>query len=178
MLTDYNGYPPKMHTGTLYVNKQPVYIIDMLEESDGVKDYVTVYEAHRPRFTEQGEEVKPTKAYDRVPREIGAYRPTTVLGKIASKAFPSKKKVTLEERPPLFMAEIVEGIDTMTGKEGLGFYEREKDEVTLNEKGVNRKHGELTGVFISLDSITWEKVRVPSDDIIDEYLARKYLYIG
>lgn len=178
MIQDYGEYPPKIHTGTLYVNRQPEYIVEMVEESDGELQYVTVYQAHRPRLADKSDKITSVKAYDRVERQVGGFIPTTVLGKIASSAFPSKKQIKLEERPPLFMAEIVEGVDTMTGQHGVGFYEREKDEVRMSNDGIKRNHGKRTGVFISLSSITWEKVRVPNEELLEEYFARKFLYIG
>jgi len=169
------GLPTKVHTGVMYVNKKPVYIIEVVEENGENAEFVTVYEAHRHKNEEDAS--IPVKAYDVVEKDMNYIKPTTLLGQLASKMVkPNKKRIKIT-KPPLFMTEIMVGKDTFTGKEGRGFYEREKDEVRITKKeGIGVKRGDRTGVFISLDSIIWEKVRVPTTDLVEEYQARKTLY--
>lgn len=167
--------PTKVHTGVLYVNKTPVYIVEIVEENGANADFITVYEAHKHK--EQSESNIPVKAYDVVERDLNYIKPTTVLGQIASKIVKPNKKKFKVTKPPLFMTEIEVGKDTFTGREGRGFYEREKDEVRISKKeGVGVKRGVRTGVFVSLDSIIWEKVKVPTMGLVEEYKARKTLY--
>lgn len=169
--------PTKVHTGVLYVSKKPIYIVEIVEENGNPGEYVTVYEAHRPRDVKKDEVIVPVKAYDNVERDLNKVRNTTVLGDIASKIVKPNKKRYKVTKPPLFMEDITVGKDTFTGKEGLGFYEREKDDIKISQKtGITVKRGKRTGVFVSLDSIIWEKLRVPTNDIVQEYKARKTLY--
>ena len=172
------GMPTKVHTGVLYVNKRPVYIVEVIEERGEPAEYVTVYAAHTPktvRGQENSEDVTPVKAFDTVKQEIGKIKDTTVLGKLANKIHKPKYKLKQVVKPPLFMTDILPGVDTFTGKEGRGFYEREKDRVVIG-KEMKVIHGERTGVFIAFDSIVWEKTKVPTNNILADYHARKTLF--
>lgn len=170
--------PTRIHTGVLYVQKKPIYIIEVVEEHGNPAEYVTIYDAHQPRTLSREDlvDITPVKAYDRVEKEIGKIKDTTILGQLASKINKPTKKIIHITKPPLFMTDIQVGVDTFTGKEGKGFYEREKDVVRITGKGMDIKHGDRTGVFISFDSIVWEKLKIPTDDVLMDYQARKTLF--
>ena len=161
--------PTQLRRGTLYAEKQAIYIIEILDDGN-VPLYATVYEV-------QPNSKPPMKAYQQVGQTF-SFKTSTALGRLASKhvkVAPSKKNVEL---PPLFMAEIVNGTDTFTGKHGTGFWERERDRTQLLKDGVEVIHGDRTGVFIELSSITWEKLIIPTEEVIREVQANKILFFG
>ena len=161
--------PRIMHVGVLIVKKKPMYIVEVMEEGAG-KDsqYITVYGVAK-------DSNPATKDYI-VKEEVKGYKDTTPLGKLASSLFKSKKVRRNEVRAPLFMTDIVHGVDTFTGKHSRGFYERAKDTFMYSGGKTRVKYGETTGVFISLESITWTKIVVTPEDILKEYHARKDLW--
>lgn len=164
-----DSIPRMVYVGTLTVNKKPMYIVEVLEEFQGANpQYVTVYEV------EKGSN-PPIKAYKRE-RVTRKYKASTELGKLASMMFKPKVTERKVTNPPLFLTDIVEGQDTFTGKFGRGFYEREKDSITISDGSPKVIHGQSTGVFIGLDSIAWNKITIAPDDILLEYEARKALW--
>lgn len=160
--------PPVIKHGVMYIMKKPVYIIELIEDGGTAAEYVTVYEV------EQNSK-PPIKAYKKTVRQQG-FKKTTLLGQLASERFKIADKIEKITNPPLFMATLTYGVDTFSRKEGRGFYEREKDDIIVSAKGVQVQRGDQTGVFINLDSITWEKAYVAPGDILKEFNARKALW--
>lgn len=158
-----------MHVGVLTINKQPIYIVEVMEESNmNPMQYATVYAVER-------DSKPPIKAYDRIV-SAQEYKSTTLLGELATKLYKPKRKETKRDKPPLFMTDIIYGKDTFTGKEGRGFYEREKDKTTVQGGKLKVVYGQPTGVFIGLDSIGWTKLVIAPEDVVKEYQARKMLW--
>lgn len=161
--------PRAMHVGVLVVKKKPVYIVEVMEEGAGVdSQYITVYGVAR-------DSKPPTKDYI-IKEETRGFKETTTLGKLASSLFKPKKARVNEVLAPLFMTDIVYGVDTFTGKHSKGFYERASDTFRYSGGKTKVVYGEPTGVFISLESITWTKLVVTPEDILKEYNARKDLW--
>lgn len=161
--------PRLMHVGHLVVAGEPTYIVEVMEEGAGKESqYITVYGVAKGSNP---------PARDYIMKEITqGYKTTTTLGLLASKMFAPKKSLKREEKAPLFMTDIVYGVDTFTGKHSRGFYERARDTFQYSGGKTKVQFGEPTGVFISLESITWTKVVITPEDILREYESRKDLW--
>lgn len=164
--------PPIIKTGTLYIKKKPIYIIEKVENGEET-EYVTVYNV----FKEQIDGKSPIKDY-RVERRYSEFKGDTPLTKFAKRYYQPKGHNYRVEEPPVFMEPIVWGKNTFTGREGKGFYEREQDRFKKEGDKVVLKKGDRTGIFITLDSITWEKLVVAPKDIYETYEAQKLLWFG
>lgn len=159
--------PAKLHRGVLYVNKQAVYIVEMLE--DGNQPTLLV------AYNVQPNSKPPVKAYS-VEKHQSMFKTGTILGRLASEKISLPPKTVREEKPPAFMTPVVYGIDTFSGLDGKGFWEREQDQVRFSEGEIKVVHGERTGVFISLDSILWEKIIIPTEEILKTWRAQETLF--
>lgn len=168
-LTSLENTPRMTHKGVIHVNQKPVYIIEVVEESAGQStQYATLY-------TVQRDSNPPIKSYKTIKKSKG-FKSTTVLGKLADSMFKPTSHLVRQEEPPAFMVDLMYGKDTFTGVEGKGFYEREQDVIQVTAGGVKVKPGELTGVFIALSSVVWEKMTVSTEDILQEYEARRLIW--
>lgn len=168
-ITTIENTPRMTHKGVIYVKKQPIYIIEVMEEGYGLPtQYATLYEV-------QKDSNPPIRAYKMAKKTVG-YKSTTALGRLASKLHAPTTKLIRQEEPPVFMVDIQYGKDTFTGKEGRGFYEREKDVIQVTTEGIKVKHGEPTGVFIALSSVTWGTMTISTEDVMQEYQARKLIW--
>lgn len=165
----------KLHVGYLKVQKEPHYIVEMVEDQGNPPEFVTVYKPHPKQKLNKNEDVLPRKAFTMVEKTVSGYSDSTVLGKLAKRVKEEHKVKEPVENPPIFMTAIVWGVDTFTGKEGWGFYEHEQDITQYKNGKPSIKHGAPTGVFISLDSIIWEKTVLPLGEVLDDYKARKTL---
>lgn len=166
-----------IQTGVLYLSKQPYYIIEMVALDGNPPEFVTVFAAQKPKGKLlKGVKQAPIKAYKEEEVIQNEYKETTNLGKLASKKYKPTKKIKRVENDPLFMTDILEGVDTFTEKVGLGFYELTPQTVKYVSKGMVYEKGDPTGVFISLDSIQWSSPKIPVGSLIQEYKAREVLF--
>lgn len=171
--------PPKLiRRGVLSMvladNKQekvakPIYIVEYAEELGGT-DLVSVYGVKaNSKVVEKDYEVIVEKQ---------SYGKDTFLGELANKVhgknLPDKRVV--RTKPPLFIAPVVIGVGTFTGKTELGFYERAKDRFVTTGTGVGVEYGKNTGVFIGLNSIKWEKTFINASDTLQSFVADKTLW--
>lgn len=150
----------------------PFYIIELAEEAGDV-DLARVYavkkDSNPPMKDFDVQEVKP------------AYRGGTTLGRIANERLRKQKPKSqrkIIDKPPLFIATIQEGIDTFTGGYGRGFYERAKDEFRNGGGKPVIQYGQNTGVFISLNSVEWEKAYVDASSLVKDYITDKELWFN
>lgn len=148
---------------------KPIYIVEYAEEVGGV-DLVSV-------FGLKANSKMPEKDYEVIIQKQG-FKTTTFLGDLASKVkgkdLPEKK--VIRTKPPLFIAPVVTGVNTFTGKTELGFYEREKDRFITTATGAGIEYGENTGVFVGLSSVKWEKTFVNAGDTVQSFVADKLLW--
>lgn len=177
-MEEFTGGFTKVSEGCLFVNKEPVYIIELIKEPDGM-EYVTIYAVQKGSYNQSVEgKAIPKRASGVVEKVIGRVSNNTLLGSLANRYNKTKKVITRKEAPPLFMTEVTEGVDTFTKEQARGFYEREKDSFAQRDGKGYVKHGEITGVFISLNNIVWYKEYILIGDILEEYTARKGVFLG
>lgn len=179
MLQDYYDFdgdsnsiytPKRLRTGVLLINKEPLYIVELVIASSGVYDYVTVYEA-------MGKDLDTAQKSYQTKSVTYGYSTGTSLGKLANKIFKPQKKDKVETNRPLYMSSIEEGQDTFN-KESYGYGFRDKTKVTTTIKGneVVSSGGDNTGVFITLNSIHWQKKdTIMTDGMLEDIKARKTL---
>lgn len=164
---DAKQVPPYVREGIIFVNKKPEYVVEYIYDESNPRDYITVYKPES--------EDNPVKAYTLVDR-TKQFKGTTKLSAIARSRIKPERKVERVVDPPLFMAPIVEGVSTFTGKFGDGFYEREPDQLVAGNNQMRVEKGDYTGVFISLDDIRWGKEYVATKEIIARYKANETLW--
>ncbi len=154
--------------GTLFIQETPTYIVDMVKE--GSLSYVIVYAATTDTAG------KPQKAFTLQRRgEVPRFSPNTRLGALANSFFPPKKQQVRVENPPLFVAPIIpRHVNTFTGKEESGFFEREPDKATTVAGERTLQRGKNTGVFIGLSSIVWdEKYTIPTRSLVEALIRHR-----
>lgn len=166
--TNLDGNILLVQEGVLYFKKQAIYIIEKIESEN---DVVFVYDVH------DGKAEYPIKEFElqTLSNELpgGSLISDTVKRLIPKKE--TKKKV---DKPPIFIAPVVDGIDTITQAQGEGFFERQPD--TLDPMSGNIIEGNRTGIFISLKSIEWRKSYVPTNYVLRKYnqykMDKEYYY--
>lgn len=167
--------PGMFHEGVLYIDYKPQYIVEYYDEA-GVDTYVTVYEVDEASLRENAPEEaikNPRKAYE-IRRINPGFREDTRLSTLAAERFNKNMNRREEKRdkPPVFTAPVQYGRDTFYGIEGMGFYERTKDRYGMKDGKPIVEGGHLTGVFIALDSIDWRRRYVPTEEMLNQYVAR------
>lgn len=152
-----------MQRGILYFKGKPFYIVEIPEDDKGI---VLVYGV---ADVEDGKE--PIKDFT-IEQQTNGIVGGTALSDALKKVIPrtTGKKVR-RTNPPLFIAPIVPGVDTVSGKEGLGFFEREPRAWDYAKKEMIEE--KITMVFISLDSIEWVKTYITPTAILKDELAKK-----
>lgn len=158
--------------GVLWVQKKPVYIIELINEKDTA--YVAAYAVQEENIDPKAPpikrgrfEVKPAAQFSK----------RTTLGKLADSIYSNNKKDVRvwKSDPPVFVCPVVPNQqDTFSGKVGSGFYEHTEDHWTT--LGTQRKYerGTPTGVFIGLDSVVWEdKVTISADSFVRAFAAEE-----
>lgn len=176
--------PLKVHSGVLYkevpalggiVNpitkepilyNKPIYIVEHVVDPTSF-DVVMVYGV-------KDNSKPPVKAFDEVVSET-KYLKGTPLGQLADVKGIKTKRKSIVERPPLFVTPVFEGVDTFTRQEGLGFFERQKDNFRATGEIIE---GAQTGVFVTLDSVTWNHTFIPANNILSDYLAVRDVWFG
>lgn len=157
----------RISEGVYYFRDEPIYWVEHIEENND--EYVFVYGIH-----DKNEE-KPQKAY-RVEEVTKTLHGGTYLSNRIKSLMPTKKQYKKVYKDPLFIANVIPsgiGIDTVTGRSGKGFFERQREERVTTSKGITIKGGEYTGVFISLESVKWNRSYTPLDSIVQYYKATK-----
>lgn len=146
--------------GVLYIEKKPYYIVELIKEQG--MSYVMVYRVH------PGTEDNPKKLAQEVAIKEHVFSNNSRLGQIANAIIPSRVSKSWVVKDPVFMAPVLPvGLNTFTGYEESGFYEREEDKMTVQGGEKRMVRGKNTGVFIGLSSIVWEgKVRIPTSSLI------------
>lgn len=162
---DDNSLAVRISEGVYYFNGTPYYFIEHVEEE--LSEYVIVYDIH-----DKGDTENPQKKY-----RVEPYQKTipggTPLSNLIKSMMPKRKysKKIVEE--PIFVANIIPlGTDTVTGKVGKGFFEREKDRTIHTQKEpIKVIHGKYTGIFIGLSSVKWNRTYTPLESVV-EYCRR------
>lgn len=146
--------------GVLYVEKKPYYIVDLIKEQG--MSYVMVYRVH------PGTDDNPKKLAQELSVKEQVFSNNTRLGQLANAIIPSKVAKTWVVKEPVFMAPVLPvGLNTFTGQEESGFYEREEDKMTVQGGEKRMVRGKNTGVFIGLSSIVWEeKIHIPTSSLL------------
>lgn len=178
-IIDVSATPKLIRRGVLSVKSnesgeevsKPIYVVELAEEATG-SDIASVYRV-KPGSN------PPIKDFDREEKEL-KYRESTYLGKLANaslkKAGKKQRKVEVVEKPPLFLAPVTTAINTFTGELERGFFEREKDQLTIDSGKVKMVYGQETGVFIGLKLIMWEKAFVNTGDLVSQYIQDKAIW--
>lgn len=177
VITDLPQLPPKVRVGVLYKDmpimggmKHPItgepltqrralYIVEYITDPTSI-DMVIVYGV-------EPSSNPPVKAFTKQ-EETLKYNHNTPLSLYAQQKGRKSKRTYTVEKPPIFVSPVYEGVDTFTNHYGLGFHERTQDKVTA--KGLSQS-GESTNVFITLESITWEREKVLTSDVIRDIVA-------
>lgn len=155
-------------TGVLWLKGDPVYIVDLVRE--GNLAYVVVYAA------DNLEKKNPRKlAIKQTIKDGERFSSATRLGALANAMFPAKKQEKWVEKPPLFVAPVIpKYVNTLTGKEESGFFEREPDKETTVAGERVLQRGKNTGVFIGLSSIVWEEgFKIPTKSLVDALIQHQ-----
>ena len=153
-------------TGEVITNKQAIYLIEHVIDPNSF-DVAIVYSV-------QAKSDPPVKAFESK-KAVVPYRQSTTLGSLAQTKGIKQERSYIEEKPPLFVTPIIEGLDTFTGEPCLGFLEREPDKFTASGSVLE---GKSTNVFVSLDSIEWLDTRVPTRDLIADVVAIKDVWFN
>lgn len=171
-------FPDLVHRGLLKMNlkdpqtgervKTPVYLCEIVEEGRE-KRFVSVYKPH-------SKDAPWTKRYNLVDVKQGVTG-TTTLARVAQEVFgPTRTGKKRVEEMPVFVAPLLQGVDTFTGEHGLGFWEREQDRVLINGSKTTVEHGKRTGVFICLTTLEWAEPVVPTGDLVTRSRAQETLW--
>lgn len=163
---DATNYPPRVRTGVYSVGDKPHYIVELLVAGSGEPENVTVYEAVADPSGTVG------KAYTIDRKTIGFPR-RNLLGRKAAEKHPDQVKEKRVTNRPLYMSEVEVGKDTFTEHVGRGFRDRVKVEVM--PKGTSG--GTPTGVFITLDSITWKSESILPEHLLMDIKARQQVLL-
>lgn len=161
------NHPPWLKTGVYSVDNKPHYIVELYVDGGGTPRHVTIYEA-------VGDDINTAGKAFTVEKKRTGFPKRSLLGKKASDKYPDKVRGSIVVNRPLYMSEVEEGRDTFTEHIGEGFQDRVK--VDVMPKGVSG--GEPTGVFITLNSITWLKVStLLEESIIHDIHARSQVLL-
>lgn len=162
-----SGITMKVSEGVYYFGNVPVYIVEHIQEQDS--EYVLVY-AVDSSYKKSGDAVKKYRMESKIKTIQGG---TTLSDAIKSK-IPKKTVTRKIVDEPLFMANIIsQGVDTVTGATGKGFFERQPDSTVLTSKGQEYVPGKYTGVFITLSNIKWRSSYTPIESVIAYYNKQK-----
>ncbi|ANM46123.1 hypothetical protein BELINDA_197 [Bacillus phage Belinda] len=136
--------------GAISVGGEPHYIVDLIKEHDGTM-YAIVFKAHTPH----PKGVTPKKKASSKSERMNPFSLNTTLGAWANSKMPPKyrKKWVIDD--PLFVCPIVNGVSTLSGRRGQGFYEREPDVLKPRGGEMVMVRGDYTGVFIHLNDVHW-----------------------
>ena len=162
---DESSLAMRVSEGVYYFNDTPYYFIEHVEEE--LSEYVIVYDIH-----DKDEKDNPQKKY-----RIEPYQKTipggTPLSNLIKSMMPQRKYPKKVIEDPIFVANIIPlGTDTITGKVGKGFFERDKDRPQYSEKEPMKIiHGQYTGIFIGLTSVKWNRTYTPLESVV-EYCKR------
>lgn len=152
--------------GVYYVDKKPIYIIDLMDEY--VDPYVLVFAVQDDSDVEN-----PTKKWKTETIMPPAFLHTTELSRLANEQ-THRNKLTSRKvnviNPPLFMSPVIEGVDTFTQEESQGFNEKSPDKETSD--------GLPTGVFITLATVRWTRTFIPQKYLVDYFQRRKINYLN
>lgn len=158
----------RISEGIFYFENIPQYYIVYVEEY--MEEYVLVYKIQDKRAE------KPTRAYKTIPvNKTKQLLPGgTELSDLIRRKVGDKIEYKTVYDEPLFVSVVVPNRrDTLTGKYGKGFFERQPESKNYTEKEVKQKGGDYTGVFITLENISWIKSYVPLESVIAEYQRQK-----
>lgn len=158
----------RISEGIFYFENIPQYYIIYVEEYG--EEYVLVY-----RIQDKKAE-KPTRAYKRIPiNKTEQILPGgTALSNLIREKIGDKIEYKTVYEEPLFVSIVVPNRrDTLTGKYGKGFFERKPENKTYTTKEAKQTGGEYTGVFITIENVSWLKSYVPLESVIAEYQRMK-----
>ena len=161
-------------SGYLKFNGKVQYMVDLHENETAIEVFDVSIDhkdsKNQPVYVKAFTDIKPET--DKAPK----FSNQSKLGLAVNRLFTDKHKpapmVKVKEKrkvnPPLYIADIEEGIDTFDGKRKLGFYDRIPDKIyMLQNKVIKTEHSDRTGIFIGLDRIKWFKSYVPFDSVVD-----------
>lgn len=116
-----------------------------------------------------GNDVSWDKAYELKKTSVQRYKENTFLGRLLAGTTKDNTKVkeVKEYFPPKFITTITEGVDSITGRKGPGFWEETPGRYDAKTKGYTA--GERTGVFLGLSSFKWGNPTYRSKDLKDFY---------
>lgn len=161
---DETSIPVRISEGVYYFNDTPFYFIEHVEEE--LSEYVLVYDIHDKSNKDQ-----PEKKYH-IENKQQTIPAGTPLSNLIKSMMPNKKYKKKVYDDPLFVANVIPvGRDTVTGKSGKGFFERDKDRLQLSNSDNRVIHGQYTGIFIALSSIKWNRTYTPLESVV-EYCKR------
>lgn len=171
----YTGILRLKNLENLDLPAKPIYIVEL--SGGKTKDsMVAVYDAKpevdnsgQPVLDENGNWIAYKNYYETVEDKQPKYSDKTLIGRLAetfvgavNKSKNTKHRVRVYYKP-LYITELIPGINTFTRKEGLGF----KDYETELIENVRYKTNP-TGVFIGLDSIKdWSAPKVRPEDVLE-----------
>ena len=159
-----NNLTTRISEGIYYFKDVPQYYIVYIEEYG--EEYVLVYRVQDPKAD------KPTRAHKKISiNKTDKLLPGgTVLSDSIRRSVGDKYEYKTVYEDPLFASVVVHnGRDTITGKYGKGFFERRPEGKIYSNKGAKQTGGDYTGVFISLETVSWGKSYVPLESVIAEY---------
>lgn len=145
--------------GLLKFDKEPYLIIREIVTDNGNR-YIAAYGVATDVYKKsEGEVVR--KAYTMV-QKPALFTGGSVMSRKAQQIFARKEEERAVERPPKFIAPVIVGTDTFTGKVGYGFYEHTDDREVAGEF----IQGKPTGVFISLDLVKFGDTKIDEGSLI------------
>lgn len=155
--------------GVLYYKKEPLAIVKLVLQHE--KRWVFVYEINSNEYKRTG---NIRKDFEKVPlSSLTPVDPDSTIGADfrAKVLETTKNKYALKEKPYAYQVPIVGGVSSITGKEGDGYYERIRKRKKESKKSAGTEYEYVpSGVFISLDDVTWEheNYKMDADSLLKE----------
>lgn len=164
MLQFDNYFLRGLMTMTQNGEKHPLYIAEYHTGGDPrVPKTIAVYGVSKERQPDGT--VTYDKKYTERLIDPSPYTGKTMLSNLVKQATAKQYKPVMKRQYdlPLFVTTIEDGVDTITGKKGTGFWEQSQGRIDPDTG--NYEPGPRTGVFITLDSFTWQDAQYRFKDI-------------
>lgn len=163
---------PTIKEGVYFVDNKPYFIVDDYSITSGYLQqtipFVACFEIDKRsldtyKISKNLKDLQKAYIQKKVVKKPFGITPRTPLAKLAEDRTEDVKVILHQVRKPLFVAVQHMGKDTFTDNYGLGFNEHTPTVRTMIQgKPVITQAGAPTGVFITLQSISWYRDYVPN----------------
>ncbi|MBT9670508.1 hypothetical protein GPK34_00455 [Secundilactobacillus kimchicus] len=160
----------QVREGVLFLDNKPVwYMVE--HDGDGELRYLSVFalaEKSVKRYNKTKDVNDLQRDFKVTVIEPNPYHGKTPLSKLAAQQYKDTHKPIqkVNYRKPIFTTVITTGTDTFSQEFGVGFYEHEPTIHTVVSGKSVQTAGNPTGVFLSLDRVTWIRWAVPTNELL------------